>query len=159
VAVNFEIRPAVAADARALSELAVRAKSHWGYPADWIREWRDDLTLTAEYLSVHQGFVAVDSECPVGVCVLEIRDDAASLEHVWIAPEYHRRGIGRALVATALETAARAGVRRVEVLSDPFAEPFYTSLGARRVSEVAAAMPGAPDRTLPRLEFVIARQP
>jgi len=39
------------------------------------------------------------------------------------------------------------------VVTDPHAEPFYLRLGARRVGEIAAPMPGAPERKLPLLEL------
>jgi GNAT superfamily N-acetyltransferase len=153
---DIQIRRARPTEAGALSELAFRAKSHWGYPAEWLRQWSADLTLTPEYLSAHVAFVAVRAGIQVGVCVLQLRGDEASLEHVWIAPECHKCGAGRALVARALEAAARVGATRIEVLSDPFAEAFYLKLGARRVRDVPAPMPGAPDRALPLLEFVLA---
>ena len=41
----------------------------------------------------------------------------------------------------------------IAVVSDPNAEEFYVKLGARRVGKVNAPMPGAPERTLPLLEF------
>lgn len=149
-------RRAAAADAGAVSELAIRAKSHWGYPADWLRQWRAELTMSAEYLGAHTSYVAVDQAgATVGVCVIDVREEAASIEHLWVAPDCHKRGVGRALMVQALETAARAGVSTVEVLSDPFAEPFYVRLGARRIHQVPAPMPGAPDRMLPLLNFVL----
>ena len=149
----FEIRAAEPSDAAALSVLAYRAKSHWGYPDEWLRLWGTDLTITSEYLAAHRGFVAVAAGAPVGVCVLESEGSAATLEHLWIAPESQRVGVGRALVIRALETAAHAGALKVSVLSDPFAEAFYLWLGARRVGSVPAPMPGSPERVLPMLEF------
>lgn len=149
------MRRARPAEAARLSALAVRAKAHWGYPQAWLERWSADLTVTPAYLLANDSFVAVEADRPVGFCVLEWRGGEASLEHVWIAPEYHRRGIGRRLVAQALEAAARAGAGRVEVLSDPFAEAFYVRLGARRLRDVPAPMPGVPDRVLPLLEFVL----
>ena len=136
-----------------MTSLARRAKGHWGYPAEWISAWSDDLTLTPEYLQAHEGFVATSMDQIVGVCMLEMESHRAELTHVWIAPEHHRRGIGRRLVGHALDTARLRGAAAVRVISDPFAEPFYLQLGARRVGEVAAPMPGADDRVLPLLEF------
>jgi predicted N-acetyltransferase YhbS len=150
------IRRATAADAGAASDLALRAKSHWDYPADWLRQWRAELTMSAEYLGMHTAYVAVDpAGTTVGVCVIDVRESVASIEHLWVAPECHKRGVGRALMAQALETAAHAGASTVEVLSDPFAEPFYVKLGARRIGQLPAPMPGAPERMLPLLNFVL----
>lgn len=152
---DLQIRPAEAADADQLSRLAQRAKAHWGYPPEWLQAWRAELTFTPEYLSRHITFVGVTASFPVGLCVLQRQGADASVEHLWIAPEYHGRGVGRALMARALDEAAAAGAARVEVLSDPHAEPFYLKIGARRVGEVPAPMPGAPQRTLPFLEFAL----
>ena len=149
----FEIREADPRDAAALSALAHRAKAHWGYSDEWLRIWSGDLRISSEYLTAHRGFVAVAEGTPVGVCVLELDGIAGTLEHVWIAPESQRLGVGRALVTRALDTASQAGAFRVSVVSDPFAEAFYLRLGARRVGSVPAPMPGSAERLLPRLEF------
>jgi GNAT superfamily N-acetyltransferase len=153
---EISIRPAAAADARTVSDLAWRAKSSWGYPAEWLEMWRPALTITSEYLLAHDSHVAVLEHEIVGVCVLESHGETFSIEHLWIAPEQHRRGIGRALLERALTHAARAGAARVRVESDPFAETFYARMGGRRLGEIPAPMPGAPGRTLPLLEFVPA---
>jgi GNAT superfamily N-acetyltransferase len=71
------------------------------------------------------------------------------LEHVWVDPASHGRGVGRALVEHALAEAH--GV--IAVVADPNAEEFYVKLGAHRVGEIFAPMPGAPARKLPLMEF------
>jgi predicted N-acetyltransferase YhbS len=58
----------------------------------------------------------------------------------------------------ALREAAMVGLPSVRVVSDPFAEEFYSRLGAERCGQVPAPMPGAPDRTMPVLMFVVAGQ-
>ncbi len=150
------VRLASEDDAPALSALALRAKSHWGYPPDWIDLWREELTITPAYLARHTTFVATEEDTPIGMCVLERRDGECSVENVWIAPDRHGQGVGRALVMRALREAGHAGMTSVRVVSDPFAEGFYTRLGAERCGEVRAPMPGAPDRTLPVLVFGVA---
>ena len=111
--------------------------------------------MTPEYLSAHRAFVGLHEGRLVGVCVLDATAEGATLEHVWVAPEFHGRGIGRALVEHALVKARELGVRHVDVQSDPFAESFYLTLGARRIGSVPAPMPGAPERVLPLLEFTM----
>ena len=118
--------------------------------------WREELTITPAYLAQHTTFVATEEDTPIGMCVLEKRSDEGAIENVWIAPDRHRLGVGRALVIRALREAAIAGLISVRVVSDSFAEGFYTRLGAERRGEVRAPMPGAPDRTLPVLVFAVA---
>ena len=152
---EMTIRPATAADSPRLTELARRAKASSGYPAEWLRIWNDELTLPVEYLAEHDTFVAEVGGEIAGVCVLEDHGTSWMLEHMWIDPGLQRGGIGRALVTAAL---ARASARRpgpVKLIADPFAESFYARLGARRIDDVPAPMPGAPERVLPLMEFVV----
>lgn len=151
------IRRATADDADALSDLAHRAKAHWGYPAHWMREWDAQLTIIPGYLELHEVWVAVRDDAIVGMCALEDRGPRWNLEHVWVEPACHRHGVGRALVMHALGEARRQRAGVVELLSDPFASGFYERLGARRAGDVPAPMPGARDRTLPKFEFVLNR--
>lgn len=146
---RIEIRRAVPTDAERATELARRAKAHWGYPAEWLAAWHPHLAISGDDIERHPTFVAaVDNEV-VGVCQLQESDQHAFLEHVWVHPDAHGRGVGRALVEHARSNAR--GV--IAIVADPHAERFYLRLGARRVGEVSAPMPGAPERKLPLLEL------
>ena len=147
------IRRAAAEDADALSDLAHRAKAHWGYPAQWMRKWDAQLTILPGYLEMHDVWVADEAGVVIGMCALEDQRNRWHLEHVWVEPARHGQGIGRALVLHALDEARRRHGGVVELLSDPFACGFYERLGARKTGQVAAPMPGAKDRTLPQYEF------
>lgn len=153
----MRIRRATADDADALSDLAHRAKAHWGYPAHWMREWDAQLTIIPGYLELHDVWVSERDGAIVGMCALEDRGERCNLEHVWVEPAVHGEGVGRALVLHALAEARSRRVGAVELLSDPFASGFYERLGARRIGEVPAPMPGARDRTLPKFEFLLNR--
>jgi len=149
------IRPGAPRDAAVLSGLARRAKASWGYPEEWLAEWRTDLEITPEYIGAHCVFVAETEDGVAGVVALELTDEAAMLEHVWVDPGQQGRGVGRALVRRALEAAAELGCAEVDVVSDPNACSFYEHLGGRLIGELLAPMPGAPERTLPVLRFTL----
>ena len=177
------IRPAAAADAARLTEIARAAKAHWGYPEAWLDVWRDALTITQEYIEANCVFVAeaAGAELPatgertpvatesgsakrastvgaqrsvLGMCALEDHDDRWQLAHLWVDPRAHGLGIGRALVEHVLVV---AGNQRpgsvVRVESDPHAAGFYRRLGARDTGVVPAPMEGDPGRVLPLLEL------
>jgi GNAT superfamily N-acetyltransferase len=153
-AAAIALRPATPDDSDALTDLAHRAKAHWGYPRRWMREWDAQLTITPGYLDVHDVWVAERDGRIVGMCALEDRGDRWGLEHVWVDPPVHRTGVGTALVRHAL---AQARLRKhvvVELISDSFAVGFYERLGARHAGDVSAPMPGAARRMLPRYEFL-----
>lgn len=150
---DVAIRPTAASDAPLLTMLAHAAKASWGCPPGWIAAWRDELTLTPDYLEAHRSFVAEVAGSVAGMCAIEDHGARWVIEHLWVDPATQRRGVGAALVTHALATARACQPLPVEVVSDPNAEGFYVRLGARRVGSRHAPMPGAPQRTVPVLEF------
>lgn len=147
------IRPARQDEADALTALAIRSKASWNYPAAWLEQWAEALAFDPAYLSAHRVRVAETGDALAGVLALEERPEGWELERVWVDPSAQGLGVGRALVDDALAHAARVRRGDVTVLSDPHAEAFYRRLGAAPLGEEPAPMPGAPDRTLPRLVF------
>jgi GNAT superfamily N-acetyltransferase len=150
---SHTLRLAVPGDAAPLTELAWRAKAHWGYPPAWLSAWRAQLTVDASYLAEHRVLVAERAGVPVGMCALEDHGSWWVLEHVWVDPAGMGQGIGRVLVEDRLTLAWSLRPGRVLVEADPHAGGFYRRLGARQVGKVPAAMPGVPDRVLPIFEF------
>jgi N-acetylglutamate synthase-like GNAT family acetyltransferase len=152
-AIPIELRRAAPSDAPTLTALARAAKSSWGYPEKWMEAWTSDLTIGADYIDSHRVMIAYTSTEIFGMCALEDQGSHWMLEHVWIAPRVHGRGVGRALVLDALAAAHTAPVKPVRVISDPFALKFYARLGASVIGWVAAPMDGDPARVLPLMEF------
>lgn len=120
-------------DAKTLSAIAWAAKAHWGYPAHWMEQWRDQLTITPEFIGANETFAAtIDGQIVAFHALLETAEDLR-LEHLWVLPERIGQGIGRNLFAHAVERATLRGARRLTIVADPNAEPFYRHLGALRI--------------------------
>ncbi len=149
---GMKIRRAKSEEAALLTQIAHAAKRHWGYPEEWIQRWRDDLTITPEFIAANEVFVAeIDGEI-AGCCALIVNGSLAEIEHMWIKPEQMRRGVGRALFTHAKSQAEDQSARLIELSADPHAEDFYARMGAKRIGEVAAAMDDNP-RVLPRMRL------
>jgi GNAT superfamily N-acetyltransferase len=145
------IRPARGDEVSILSDLAFGAKRAWGYQQEDLQHWRPQLTLSPSMLSSYVVNVAeVDGEVR-GFYALRRSGERWHLEHLWIDPRHWRRGIGRTLMAHALDAAVAGGAEGLEVEADPNAEPFYRRIGARRVGSVPAPTRDAPGRQLPLL--------
>lgn len=69
-------------------------------------------------------------------------DPALLLGPLAVHPDFGNRGIGRALVRTSLEAAARLGHRMVLLVGD---EPYYGPLGFRHVPPERVQLPGPVD--------------
>ncbi len=147
---SAELRPARPEEAAALTALALAAKAHWGYPDEWLELWRPGLSFTAESIARDWVLVAVEEGTPCAVAALEGRPPQMELGHLWVHPEHMGAGLGRRLFEAATGEARARGASRLEIVSDPHAEGFYTALGARRFGHLASE-PG--ERTLPLLLY------
>ena len=144
------IRRALINEADTLTKLALAAKSHWGYPENWMKHWQADLTISPEYLNDNDVFVAEKDGGIVGFYALITRSDKAELDHMWVSPDHMGTGVGKALFVHAMRAAKGQDLSEVEILSDPNAEGFYQKMGAYRTGESVSEVDGQP-RVLPRL--------
>ncbi len=74
-------------DAPALSAIAWAAKAVWGYPSLWMDQWREQLTITPDFISENETFAAVVDRQKVAFYALLSRPAALRLEHLWVLPE------------------------------------------------------------------------
>lgn len=146
----MEIRKAVPNEAGKLSEIALQAKRHWGYPENWIEHWKADLTITPEFITGNEVYVAAEDDEVVGFCALTLKEGIAELEHMWVKPEHMGAGVGRKLFIHALQRATAMNATAVEILADPNAAGFYEHLGAKHIGRVESEIDGQ-RRALPRL--------
>ena len=147
---DVAIRRAAPGDVDDLTALAHQSKRHWGYSDELIALWSGELTFTPKYVTQHAVYVATSSQRFVGVYALVRSADDCELDHLWVHPDCMGHGMGRALIEHAISTARAWGVATIKVASDPYAEKFYTRMGARRVGDVPSKPEG---RRLPLLRI------
>lgn len=117
-------------DASTLSEIAWAAKAFWGYPSEWMEQWRHQLTITTNFIATHETFVAkIDHEIVAFHALLQ-SPRSMRLEHLWVRPTRMGQGIGRALFRHAAQRAAALGASTLTIEGDPHAAPFYRRMGA-----------------------------
>ena len=148
------IRPAEVAEAAALSEFALTAKAVWGYDAAFMAACRAELTVRPESIAREPTYLIEANGRILGFYQLRLDGAAADVSMIFVAPGTLRAGLGRALWAHLEDTARAAGVRRLEVDSDPHAEGFYLAMGMRRVG--VAPSGSIPGRMLPHLAKELA---
>ncbi len=146
----MKIRKAGTEDVDALTGIAHSAKRYWGYPDHWIEHWKDQLTITTDFVSANQVFLAEDEGHALGFYALVIRGDKAELDHLWVDPKHIGAGVGKNLFLHAMQNASRQNVTTVEICSDPNAEGFYRKMGAFRTGETISEIDGE-SRALPQL--------
>ena len=147
----MHLRAAHAGEHRLLSEIAYQAKAHWGYGTADLDAWHADLTVTRESLLERPTFVAEVDGTVAGFCQVQLTPPRAELEGLWVLPACMHRGVGRALLAHAVQHLRRAGVRELHIDADPHAQAFYHAHGATCVGQRSAPIEGEPQRVRPQL--------
>ncbi len=138
--------------ASALTTIAVAAKRHWGYPERWIELWSPALTVTPDYVSENETWLAALDEEPAAFYALREEEGRVWLDHLWVKPEAMGQGLGAFLFRHAMRRCRRRGATVLCIESDPNAQGFYEKMGARKVGEHRGEVDGLP-RILPVLEI------
>ena len=151
------IRRAEAADAVALTRVALASKAFWGYDAAFMEACRAELTVGAHDILQDSTFVIEAEGRILGFYQLRRHGAGADVRLFFVAPEAVRSGIGRRLWAHLERTARAIGATRLEVDSDPHAEGFYCAMGMRRTGQALSG--SIAGRMLPHLVKDLARAP
>jgi len=149
---EIEIRRALPEDAGVLTQIAIAAKGHWGYPQRWMQIWRPELTFAPEYFTGNESWKASIENQAVGFYTLLEKERNAWLENLWVTPAQMGHGIGKALFQHALRGAKERGYHILRLESDPNAAGFYKKMGAIPVGERRSEVEGQP-RLLPIMEL------
>ena len=133
-----------------LLALALRAKAGWGYDAAFMERFGEVMrgSLADPELVV---IVAEDGDGLVGFASVAPSRDPAWLEDLWVDPGQQGTGLGTALLEAAAAIASAHGATALDCESDPNAEPFYVSRGARRVAVHPSSLDGR--RMLPTMRL------
>ena len=155
------IRRAITADSAILTTISFASKGYWKYPEEYFETWKNELTITLEYIEKNDVFVYESQESIAGyysIVILE-RDIEVSgitlskgvwLEHMFVDPPNIGQGIGTRLFDHFRETCLAAAIIGVGILADPYARGFYEKMGCTYVLEFPSTIKG---RTTPWLHY------
>jgi len=127
---NVTFRYGHAAEAGPLEELQRRASLEWEeYRADLLAN-PDAIELPLSQLTENLVRVAQMDGRTVGFSVVVPKTGGVSdLDGLFVEPAYWGKGIGRKLIADAVELARRQSASSLEVVGNPRARGFYERCG------------------------------
>ena len=146
------LRAARTEEAATLTALCTRSKRHWGYDDDFMARCAKSLAVPDQAIARGDVQVAVDARGqPLGTAQLSPPfDDAIELDKLFVDPPVIGHGVGAALLRWAMDETRARGAKRLVILADPNAAPFYEKMGARFLRMAPSdALPG---RELPFYE-------
>ena len=93
-------------EADALTQIALSAKAHWGYPERWMEIWTPQLTFSPEYFDENESWVQkLIMKSQLHFYTLQDEDGNAWIENLWVLPEYMGQGVGKRLFLHATDLA------------------------------------------------------
>ena len=149
---DLQIHRAKPEQAQELTQIALAAKRHWGYPERWMELWKPQLTFTPEYFKENESWVAETSNTPIAFYTLLEKGGNAWIENLWVSPEHIGKGVGKRLFSHALDLARQRGFGRLQLEADPNAIGFYEAMGMKQVGERISEIEGQL-RILPIMEI------
>ena len=147
---DIKIVSAQPSDAEELSEISMTAKSYWQYPDEWLLRWKEELTITSDYIEKHHVCTLQSIYQIVGFCALEKYLDYCEIAHLWLRPSFMLKGLGKRLLHHTLSVVDKG--TEVRVVADPHAELFYQKQGFVAYDQVESSPPG---RQLPLMKKVM----
>jgi GNAT superfamily N-acetyltransferase len=151
---DIQIRPAAPNDGERLREIAVAAKSYWGYDIERVRRWASVGDFSPEGMRRKVFFAAEVDDEVVGWSAVVDGKEACWLDDLWVLPSWMRRGVGRRLFESAVEHARQSGATRIEWEAERNALGFYEKMGGSYLRE---GEPGAWGRSSPVMALELRR--
>lgn len=149
----MKLKKAIRTDAKDLTELTIRSKSHWNYGEKQIEKWREELTITEEYVDDNQIYKLTIDNLLIGFYAYQAENKTdIKLNYLFVEPKYIGKGYGKLLMIDFLNRIKNSKFKKVVLDADPNAEQFYSSLGFQVIGKLKSSIK---DRFLPIMELRI----
>ena len=112
-----------------VNDIIVAAKSHWEYPASYLKAALELLKIDENYILENPSFEILLDNRIVGFISVTEKDGDKYLDNLWIHPKVHGTGLGRLACETIFKVANHQKWPKLLVLPDPQAIGFYKKLG------------------------------
>ena len=143
-------------DARILTDLTIRSKSYWDYSAEQIMSWKDDLTITTEYIDKNEVYkLSNKHNIIIGYySYIFLNNAVIKLDNLFIDPPYIGHDYGTLLMNDFLKRIKSLKFEKVTLDADPNAEKFYHKFGFKTVGKLKSTVE---NRFLPIMEIKISK--
>lgn len=140
-------------DGNELTELTLRSKSHWNYSREQIDKWKNDLTITSNYIDKKEVYKLICNEIVIGYySYFRLNDKEIKLENLFIEPKFIGKNYGKLLMSDFVNRIIKTDFEKVILDSDPNAEKFYSKLGFRVIGKLKSSIK---NRYLPIMELCL----
>lgn len=117
-----------------LTEISFISKKYWNYSDEWMEIWKDDLTLTENFIiNNHIYHLENEKNEILGFYAFVKHDNYIELDSLFVLPENIGKGIGKLLMEDFLYRIKEFKFDFIKLEAEPFAEDFYKKFGFETV--------------------------
>ena len=147
----MKIEKTILTDAKDLTKLTIRSKSHWNYGKKQIEKWKEELTITEKYIFENQIYKLIVDNLLIGFYAYQPENETViKLNYLFIEPKYIGKGYGKILMMDFLQRIENSKFEKIILDADPNAEVFYRKLGFRVIGKLKSSIK---NRFLPIMEL------
>ena len=118
-----------------LTNIALVSKKHWNYSDELMALWKDDLTITPDFIKENHVFhVENNDDEMVGFYAFIIDGNHVHLDSLFVLPEEIGKGFGNFLMNDFLDKIKPFKPESIIVEADPNAENFYKKFGFETIN-------------------------
>lgn len=146
----MNLENAIVDDSNELTELTKISKAYWGYTDEQMQEWKDELTISENFIKENQVVkLSIEQKIVGFYSYYKIDKDNIKLEHLFIQSNSIGKRYGSLLMNDFLKRISGNGIKKITLDADPNAEEFYKRFNFKVVGKIKSTIK---DRFLPIME-------
>ncbi len=150
------------ADCEILSQIAYASTRYLNYPEEYFLRWKEDLTITEEYLRANTVRKLMLVNETIGFYSIELNETEQTMEsvyiekgywldHFFIKPEHIGLHFGKMMFLDCLSYCRKHEIKEIKIFVDPKSEGFYQKMGCKKVRMSKSSATG---REIPVYNFI-----
>ncbi|SFB94886.1 Ribosomal protein S18 acetylase RimI [Kaistella jeonii] len=148
---NFKIEKATEKDHLTLTEITVDGKAFWGFSKEELSKWKNELTITPEYIAENETYnLVLDSSIVGYYSFLKIDENTLLLDNLFLFQKVIGKGFGKLLMQNFLKRAKSLNISNIILEAEPNAENFYKKFGFSTYDHRESVIKG---RFLPKMKL------
>ncbi|MFP9098347.1 GNAT family N-acetyltransferase [Flavobacterium sp. RHBU_24] len=149
----MKIEKAQKEDSAIFTDITYKGKAFWGYSVEQLEQWKNELTISPEYIEKHETYKLLIGEKIIGYYSFwKVDDKTIKLDDIFLLPEYIGKGYGRILMLDCIDKSKLLFVKRIILDAEPNAEGFYKRFGFETYNSLESSIKG---RLLPQMALYI----
>lgn len=149
----MEILRASSKDHKILTDITIDSKAFWGYSQNQIEIWKDDLTISENYINKNEVYkLILENEIIGYYSILKINESVFKLDNLFLYQKYIGKGYGNILMKHFLEKIKFLEGKEIILDSEPNAEEFYTKFGFKTYAKLESTIK---NRFLPQMKLIL----